>query len=187
VQVLVPAIAERLGLGGRTGVRVTRTLDDSTPLRVGDVILAIDDEPVRASAPADEDVFATAIRRYRLGSTVTLTVFRDGAELTLPVALQESPRLARDMARYEDADLAFRVLQDVAAGVLVEAVSEGGWAALARLRAGDIIQDIDGQPAADVAAFSTVLRAAVVRRPSSIVLQVRRGVRTLFVEIKPEW
>jgi serine protease Do len=199
VQVLVPAIAERLGLGGRTGVRVTRTLDDSAPLRVGDVILAIDDEPVGASAPTDEDVFATAIRRYRLGSTVTLTVFRDGAELTLPVALQESPRLARDMARHEDADLAFRVrdltagdrddprLQDVAAGVLVEAVSEGGWAALARLRAGDIIQDIDGQPAADVAAFSTVLRAAVERRPSSIVLQVRRGVRTLFVEIKPEW
>jgi serine protease Do len=199
VQVLVPAIAERLGLKGRTGVRVTRTLDDSTPLRVGDVVLAIDGDPVRASAPTDEEVFATAIRRYRLGTTVSLTIVRAGQEMTLPVPLQPSPRLARDMARYENADLAFRVrdltatdrddprLREIAAGVLVEAVSEGGWAALARLRAGDIIQALNGQPVADVAAFSTLLDVAIARRPGSIVLQVRRGVRTLFVELKPEW
>ena len=50
VQVLTPPLAERLGLKGRTGVRVTRVLDDKTPLRVGDVILAIDGESVRATA-----------------------------------------------------------------------------------------------------------------------------------------
>jgi serine protease Do len=199
VQVLVPAIAERLGLKGRTGVRVTRTLDDSVPLRVGDVILAIDGEPVAASGPADEEVFATAIRRYRLNTTVALTIVRDGVETTVAVPLQPSPRLARDMARHEDADLAFRVrdltssdsedprLQDIARGVLVESVSEGGWAALARLRAGDIVQQMDGQPVADVAGFSALLRSTAERRPGSIVLQVRRGVRTLFVELKPEW
>jgi serine protease Do len=199
VQVLVPAIAERLGLKGRTGVRVTRTLDDSVPLRVGDVILAIDGEPVAASGPTDEEVFATAIRRYRLNTTVALTIVRDGVETTVAVPLQPSPRLARDMARHEDADLAFRVrdltssdsddprLQDIARGVLVESVSEGGWAALARLRAGDIVQQMDSQPVADVAGFSALLRATAERRPGSIVLQVRRGVRTLFVELKPEW
>lgn len=199
VQVLVPALAERLGLKGRTGVRVTRVLEESAPLEVGDVILAIDGEPVRASAPADEEVFATAIRRYRLGTSVSLTVYRNGAEVAVPVALAPSPQLARDMERYEDADLGFRVrdlaasdaddprLQDVSTGVVVESVSDGGWAALARLRAGDIIQRVDDRPVTAVADFSASLQSAKARRPRSIVLQVRRGVRTLFVELKPEW
>ncbi len=199
VQVLVPALAERLGLKGRTGVRVTRVLEESTPLEVGDVILAIDGEPVRATAPADEEVFATAIRRYRLGATVTLTVLRNGADMSVSVPLEPSPQLARDMERYEDADLAFRVrdlaasdaddprLQDVSSGVVVESVSDGGWAALARLRAGDIIQRVDDRAVTAVADFSASLRNATARRPRSIVLQVRRGVRTLFVELKPEW
>jgi serine protease Do len=199
VQVLVPALAERLGLKGRTGVRVTRVLEESTPLEVGDVILAIDGETVSATAPTDEEVFATAIRRYRLGTSVTLTVQRNGAQITVPVALAPSPTLSRDLERYEDADLAFRVrdlaasdaddprLQDVSTGVVVESVSDGGWAALARLRAGDIIQRVDDRPVTAVADFSASLRSATARRPRSIVLQVRRGVRTLFVELKPEW
>jgi serine protease Do len=199
VQVLTPAIAERLGLKGRTGVRITRTIDETLPLQVGDVILAIDGDPVRATAPTDEEVFATAIRRYRLGTTVTLTIHRAGTELAVPVGLKASPMLAREMARYDASDLEFRVrdlastddddprLRDVTRGVLVESVSEGGWAALARLRAGDIIQQVDGRAIATVNDLSTYLQTLVPTRPRSVVFQVRRGVRTLFVEMKPEW
>ena len=39
VQVLTPPLAERLGLAGRTGVRVTQVYDAALPLRVGDIIL----------------------------------------------------------------------------------------------------------------------------------------------------
>jgi serine protease Do len=199
VQVLTPQIADRLGLKGRTGVRVTRTLDETLPLQVGDVILAIDGDPVRATAPTDEEIFATAIRRYRLGTTVTLTIHRAGVEMTVPVGLKASPMLARDMARYETSDLEFRVrdlastddddprLRGVMSGVLVESVSEGGWAALARLRAGDIIQQVDGRTVTTVNDLSKYLQTIVPTRPQSVVFQVRRGVRTLFVEMKPEW
>jgi len=199
VQVLTPQIAERLGLKGRPGVRVTRTLDESLPLQVGDVILAIDGDPVRATAPTDEEVFATAIRRYRLGATVTLSISRAGTEMTVPVALKASPKLARDMARYDAVDLEFRVrdlastddddprLRGVTVGVIVESVSEGGWAALARLRAGDIIQQVDGRAVATVTDLSSYLQTVIPTKPRSVVFQVRRGVRTLFVEMKPEW
>ncbi len=199
VQVLTPQIAERLGLRGRTGVRVTRTLDESVPLQVGDVILAIDGDPVRASAPTDEDVFATAIRRYRLGATVDLSISRGGQAMTVAVPLKASPKLAREMPRYEAEALDFRVrdlastddddprLRGVNAGVLVESVSEGGWAALARLRAGDIILRVDDRPVGSVADLSSYLQTLVPARPTSVVFQVRRGVRTLFVEMKPEW
>jgi S1-C subfamily serine protease len=130
---------------------------------------------------------------------VTLSISRAGVDMTVPVALKASPKLARDMARYEAADLEFRVrdlastddddprLRGVTGGVIVESVSEGGWAALARLRAGDIIQQVDGRAVATVTDLSTYLQTLIPTKPRSVVFQVRRGVRTLFVEMKPEW
>ena len=75
VQVLTPQLAEKLGLAGRTGVRVTRVLGGSAAaagLRVGDIITKIDDDAVEASQPSDEDLFATMVRQYKIGSTVKL-------------------------------------------------------------------------------------------------------------------
>ena len=200
VQVLTPTLADRLGLKGKTGVRVTRVLDAASPLRVGDIILAIDGEPVRATAPNDEDVFAAAIRRYRIGSTVTLTMWRENAERPLPVVLGTSPRLAREMLDYVDNDFEFRTrnvaasdaddprFADVpAAGVIVESVSPGGWAALARLQVGDLILAIDGRPVGSVDDLAARMKDVVTRRPVAVVFQLRRGIRTMFVEIKPTW
>jgi serine protease Do len=200
VQVLTPTLAERLGLKGKTGVRVTRVLDSASPLKIGDIILAIDGEPVRASAPNDEDVFAAEIRRYRIGSTVTLTVSRGGTPSPLPVVLGTSPRLAREMADYTDADFEFRARNMAASdqddprvtdastkGVIVESVSQGGWAALARMQVGDIILAVDGKAVADVDGLAARMKDIVSRRPAVVVFQLRRGIRTLFVEIKPAW
>jgi len=199
VQVLTPTLADRLGLKGRTGVRVTRVVDVAAPLEVGDVVLAIDDEPVRASAPSDEDVFASMIRRFRIGSTVSLTVFRRGAETKVPVVLGASPRQARDMDQYLDSDFEFRARNMVPAdlddprigrvdgGVLVDSVSQGGWAALARLAVGDIILEVDGARIAGVDDLEKRMASVVAARQTSVVFLVKRGVRTLFVELKPEW
>ena len=199
MQALTPQLAERLGLKGRTGVRVTRVLDPATTLRVGDLILAIDGEPVRASAPTDDDVFAVAVRRYAIGATVTLTLSRSGAELTLPVALQRSRPLPREMDRYEDLDFEFRVrdlaptdrddprLNGPVNGVFVDTVAEGGWAALGRLRPKDIILAVDGRGVASVLELAGEMKALAARRPSVVVLTIRREARTMFVEIKPAW
>ncbi len=200
IQVLTPTLAERLGLKGKTGVRVTRVLDSATPLRVGDLILAIDGEPVRATAPTDEEVFTAAIRRYRIGASVTLTVHRGSADISLPVVLGTSPRLARDMAPYVDNDFEFRA-RDMAAsdqddprlagqsdrGVIVESVSQGGWAALARMQVGDIILAVDGQDVTTVDVLGARMKDVLARKPAAVVFQVRRGIRTLFIEIKPSW
>src|SRR6185436_4979200 len=108
VQVMTPPLAERLGLAGRTGVRVTQVFDDAVPLRVGDVILAVDSQPVRATATTDEEVFAALIRRSAIGATVSLTVNRGGKEMAVPVTLAAAPPLSREMKRYEDEDFGFR-------------------------------------------------------------------------------
>ena len=198
VQVLTPPLADRLGLSGRTGVRVTRILDPATPLKVGDVILAIDDELVRASAQNEEELFATAIRRQRVGAVVTLLVFRGGAEVKVPVTLGQTPTQPREMPRYEDVWFEFRArnvaevdrvdphLKD-AAGVLVESVTARGWAALGRLNGGDLILAIDGRPVRDVDDLEARMKDIHARKPATIVFEVRRGIRTTFIEMAPAW
>jgi serine protease Do len=198
VQVMTPSLADRLGLKGKTGVRVTRVLDSSTPLHVGDLILAIDGDPVRATAPTDDDLFASEIRRYKVGASVKLTINRDGSELSLPVTLGQTPTQPREMKWYADPVFEFRA-RDVAEadredprvanakGVLVESVAVRGWASLGRLNGGDLILSIDGRPVADVDTLKARMTDIEARKPASIVFEIRRGIRTMFIEIQPAW
>jgi serine protease Do len=202
VQVVTRELAEKLGLGEATGVRVTQVLGSAASnagLKVGDVITAVDNEPVQASQPSDSDVFATMIRQYKIGSTVELSVIHDKAPQKVKVALETSPRLPREMKKYDDPNFEFRV-RDIAAadrleeglpldqrGVLVDAVREGGWAALAHLAVGDLLLAIDGDAVADVEAVQTKMTEIATRKPSSIVFRVKRGLRTFFVELQGGW
>jgi serine protease Do len=198
VQVLTPPLAERLGLPGRTGVRVTQVFDAALPLRVGDVILAVDGQVVRASAVTDEDVFAAAIRRAAIGSTTPLTVHREGKEITVAVPLAAAPPLAREMKRYEDEEFGFRArdLADAdrrdprlagASGVVVDSVTNGSWASLGRLTSGDVIMSVDGRAIGSVEDLAARFKQIRSARPASVVVFVRRGVRSLFLDLQPTW
>ena len=201
VQVLTRELAEKIGVPDVPGVRVTRVFPEGAGLglNVGDIITAIDGTPVEASQPSDADLFATMIRQYRIGSTVALSIRRGTQEQKLPIKLAASPRLPREMKKYEDRDFEFRV-RDLAAadrtasdlpptqqGVLVEAVREGGWGALSHLADGDIILAIDGETVADVAAVQQKMERVAREKPGTVVIKVRRGIRTFFVELQTGW
>ena len=196
VQALTPEIATKLGLEGKKGVRVTRVFDgDAGGLAVGDVITAIDGDPLEVTQPSEAEVFQTAIRQYKIGSTVALTTYRGKEERQVKVPLASAPRLPREMKKYEDPVFEFRVrdvaetdrrdlaVADAEKGVLVEAVREGGWAALAHLADNDLILAIDGEPVADVAAVKRKMEAVAASKRSAVVLRVRRGLRTMFIEM----
>lgn len=199
VQVLTPPLAERLSLRGRTGVRVTRVLDADTPLKVGDIITAIEGEPIRASAPTDDELFATAIRQYRVGSSVTLSLIRDGRQQMIPVKLGQTPTLPREMKSYEDPVFEFRArdvaeadqldprLKGAVGAVLVESVAARGWASLGHLVGGDLILALDGRPVKNVADLKARLEEIAARQPRSVVFEVKRGIRTMFIEMQPAW
>jgi serine protease Do len=198
VQVVTRELAQKLGLGDAKGVRVTEVLGrsaSSAGLKVGDVITAIDGDPVEASQPSDAELFGTMIRQYKIGSAVQLSVLRGGAAETVKVTLETSPRLPREMKKYEDPVYEFRV-RDIASadrleegldagqrGVLVDAVREGGWAALAHLAVGDLLVAIDGEPVADVEAVQTRMTRLGSGRPATVVFRVKRWIRTFFVEL----
>jgi serine protease Do len=202
VQVLTSELAERVGVDGHSGVRVTRVLGGSAAkagLKVGDILTGIDGNPIEATQPTDSELFATMVRQYKIGTQVVLTIVRDGKELKMPVTLEASPRLPREMKKFEDVNFEFRV-RDVASadrlqerlpenqpGVIVDAVREGGWAALGHLAVGDLLMAIDGEAVADVEAVQRKMNAIAEARPTAVVFHVRRGIRTFFVELQTSW
>jgi len=202
-QVFTEDIAKAMNLQNRTGVRVTRVYPNSTAekagLRVGDIIIALDGTPIQASQPEHADVFPAMVRQYDIGSTVELTILRDGEEEKLSVQLVESPRLAREMKKYKDEKFDFTV-RDLAfidkmnqkwsenqTGVLVESVSEGGWASLGDLSSGDLIMAVNGEPVNDVESFEVRMKAIHNKKPKAVVFWIKRGINNMYVELEPTW
>ena len=165
----------------------------------GEISTARDGDAIQATQPSEAELFATMIRQYKIGSTVKLSTIRDKDERQVTLTLEASPRLPREMKKYEDPNFDFRVrdiasadrpeagLSEGQAGVLVEAVREGGWAALGHLADGDVILAIDGEAMPDSAAVQKKLEAIAAGKPQSVVLKVKRGIRTFFVELQTGW
>jgi serine protease Do len=203
VQVITREMAEQLGTNDITGVRITQVYRNSTAetagLKVGDLILEIDGEPIPASQPGDEEVFSNRIRQYRVGDKPELLLVRDGQPLKLTVELVRSPKLEREMKKFQDhsfefsaRDLSFfdRVRNDLPedlSGALVTEVKDGGWAALGELAANDIIQAVNKQAVPDVRALEQQMKTIAQQKPKFVVLRVLRGIHTHYLELEPAW
>jgi len=201
--VLTPELARALGLAGRTGVRVTHVTPGSSAqqagLQVGDVLLELDGDAIPAAQPEDAELFAALVRQYRVDAKVTLGVWRAGKTLSVEARLEPSPRAPRELPEYKDAEFEFtardltfqdrldRRLAGLDRGVLVTGVENGGWAALAQLAVGDVVLAVDAQPVDSLAELESAMKVLAEARPKRVVLKVRRGVGTLFVELEPAW
>jgi serine protease Do len=87
---LAPEVAERLRVRHTPGALIGRVEPgspaDEAGLRVGDVITAINDRPVK-----EQNDVRAAIRTHRPGDTVTVSVQRDGQSEKISVRLGEYP------------------------------------------------------------------------------------------------
>jgi serine protease Do len=200
-QVLTRDLAEALALKGKKGVRVTQVVDHTAAkdagLKVGDIILKVDDEVVSASNPEDDEVFPEMIRQRTIGTTVTLGMVRDGKETAVPVKLEAPPTPVSDLKVYEDDDFEFSARemsfldrQDKkvqSQGVLVTRVENSGWAALGGLAVENVIMTVDGKPIANVDDLKAALKDAKTSKCTRIVLFVKHGVHTRYLELQPAW
>jgi len=202
-QVITRDIATSLGLPDLTGFRITQVYPGSSAaqagLQVGDLILAVDNEPMTATSPEHHEELAAFIREYTAGDAVDIKVKRGDGELTLPVTLAEAPKLAREMKKYQDEVFEFTA-RDITffdrasekwaqeqTGVLVEQVKPGGWAALGDLVTSDLIIGIDDQPVNTVDDVREKMAAITENAREYVVFKVRRGIRTLYLELEPKW
>jgi len=202
-QVISREIAKQLGQSGLKGFCITRVYPDSSAekagLKSGDFVVAVDGEKLTASGPEHEDEFSTLIRQYDVGKTVELTVLRGKAETKIPVELVRSPRLRREMKKYENENFEFTA-RDISffdaaeeqwssdqRGALVEDVKSGSWAELGSLYVGDLILEVEGQPVDNVDALRKKLELVAANKKNVVVMKVMRGIHTVYVELEPDW
>jgi len=202
-QVITRDIAELLGKPDITGFRVTQVYKNNTAakagIHVGDLILAVDEEPMTASSPEHHEELSAYIRQYAIGDRVALKVLRDGKELTPTVELAQAPKLAREMKKYQDEIFEFTVRditffdrtaerwEDTQQGVLVEQVKPGGWAALGRLSTNDLIVAINDANISAVDDVRKEMATITDEKAPAVVFQVKRGIRMVYLELEPKW
>ena len=198
-QPLTPKLSARLGIKADGGARLTRiypgTKAQAAGLQIGDVVLAIDGTGVPARRQEDTDVLARQIRQYRSGTEAVFSIWRNGAKQDVTVTLEEQPVPAAEMNWWQDQQLEFsardiafddRVRLQIATdakGAIVESAVPAGWAALAGLRADDLIEMAGGARIASLDDLKRSREESVTSGKNWWVLLVRRRGQTLFVEI----
>lgn len=202
-QVLTPDLARVLGLEDRRGFRITRVLPwteaSEAGLRVGDLLVAVEGEPLEAERPQDSQELRRIVEELTIGEEAELTVVRRGAEETIPVLMEPRPTEPDEAETAKQPELEFEVRELTfldriqrhwsreLEGVIVEEATMGGWAHMAGLRLGDLIVEINRRPVPDVDRFGSVMAEIVESRTELVQIFVRRGERTHFVLIEPDW
>ena len=193
--------ASGLGLPDTHGALVTVVAPGSAAEKAGiqrmDVIRAFNGRPVNDSSDLPPLVGSTAP-----GSRATVTVFRAGKELQLPVVVDEldSPHARAAMPQVRPGQPAAPAVAPNALGVVVRDLSAadrqrlgldgdegvmvaqvGGGALDAGLRNGDVILAIGRNSVGSAAALSREL--ASVRPGETVMVLVRRGGNTQYVAV----
>ena len=203
VQPVTASLARDLGLPA-PGFRITRVYPGS-PLaaagaRVGDLLTAIDGEPLRAANENSADGYHQRVRDLAIGSAARFEALRDGQPQSFRLTLAESPtntsglrtlaltRLRAQLREFGFYDRAARRLPASQAGVVVDGVEGGGPAGLAHLQGGDVIISLAGQPVRGLSDLDRALDAALAKDNGSVIaLQVIRGSETRILYLERYW
>jgi serine protease Do/serine protease DegQ len=181
VQELTPALAEAFGINAEEGAVIAQIAPDSAAeaagLQVGDVIVAIDRQPVRRAS-----AIRNRIGLLRVGEKVQLTVLRKGQRKNITAVIREDSRQTATAAlspRLAGAEFGEVAAPDQEQGkrVAILQVQPGSPAAAAGLRQGDLVLSVNRKPVASLAEFRTAVRDSKGR----LLLHIRRGSGAFFL------
>ena len=203
VQVISPELATAMGISGKKGVRVTSVAPGSAAEKGGikpsDLLLKLDGQVINASRPEDQEVLSNLIRGYDVGAEVEFEGIRDGAPLKLTSTLGSRPKDDVEIPEFKDERFEFSArdlsenqrtkaeLETDVKGVFISSVASNGWAALAGLRDSDILLSIDGEAIPDIATLKKKLTQITTAKPRQTVFFIRRGIRSFYMEVEPQW
>jgi serine protease Do len=202
-QVITQSVAQALGDPNLKGFRITEVLPyteaSKAGLQVGDLIVALNGEPLEAFRTQDARDLERRIERMDIGSEAKLTILRNGERREVSVKLEPNPAAAETVQsiRQNELDFAVRNItpldrmrnrwREDQQGVLVTDVPNGGWAQLGGLRNGDLILAVNEQPIQNTQDFQQAMQEVVKQQPPVVILYVLRDRETSFVFIEPDW
>jgi len=182
-QDLTPELAGAFGIDRQNGTVISRiepgSPADRSKLQVGDVILNVDGKPVRNSS----DV-RNRIGLLRVGSRVTMTLWRDGRTFKQSVLIEHAQlgKLEGKTLHYRLAGATFSNLPEKLQerygtnGVLLSAIKPGSAAWQTGLRKGDIIRSANRVILHSIKDFK---RAAKTKQ--ELLINVQRGDSATFL------
>jgi len=205
VSMLTPEVAQRLGLKDQQGLLVAKVFDKSPAAKAGmkdgDVITALDGKPMTTPS-----VLASSVARLAVGKMADLVIWRDGKTQKLQVNIEQQPEqfglnqetekpaqaLEKNQVWLNNIGVAVTDLTKELSerwgfsggmeGALVADVQENSPAALAGVRAGDLIQKVDGKPVSSAKMAEAAVVAGSLQK--GILLQIRsedRGVSLVML------
>jgi serine protease Do len=188
-------LAESFGLERPAGALVAQVMDGGPAarggLRVGDVILSLNDKPIVMSADLPHLVGA-----LKPGSTARMEVVRDGDRKMLDVKIGAMPEEGEAVAasgggqERSDNRLGVKVSEltdeqkkslDLPGGVVITEILNGP-AAMIGLRPGDVITHLNNQAINSAATFARV--AEQLPKNRSVSMRVLRQGRASFITFK---
>lgn len=208
LQALTEDMAEFWDLDIDGGIIVNEIIKNSPAeeagLKVGDIVWQINGESLEVNREENLGVFQRNIAQRPPGEAVELSVMRpeegELKSMKLIVNLTKAPMAATDSPEYENEVLEFTarnlVFNDYMllnedpedlSGVLVSELVQGGLADIGGLNFGDIIQRVGATPVSSVTELEAIMDNIEQNRPSEVVFFVRRGSKTLFVNVKTDW
>jgi serine protease Do len=196
MQPLTPALASAVGHPGAEGVLVNKVMDDSpaqkAQLKQGDIITAFNGEAIKG--PRD---LAVDVANVASGSTAKLTVWRDGHENTVDVAIATQPNqmeAARDDSSSAPVGMAFAPLTEdeqsqlglnaSVQGVVVAQVAQGSRAEASGVQAGDVIVRVGNDAVRTPAEAAAKIHAAQHDKKDAIPLLVMRDGTTYYLALQ---
>jgi serine protease Do len=202
-QPVLKDLAKELGHPEALGFRVTRVYPNTqaatSDLKVGDIIISLNGDKITPRGMQDAGMFQRKVRQLSATEPATLSVLRGDQTVEVKVPLERT-RIGPDEAlkdENKDFELTVRELtffdrddehwgEDVM-GVLVENVERAGWAGMAGVGDGDLIQKINQFEIKDIPAFRKAMEAIAKAQPDRVTFEVLRRNRTYFMFAEPEW
>jgi len=197
IQAVTPDLAKSFHLDRPDGAIVTEVREqspaDRAGLRRGDTIIRYQDQSIAGPRELQRAVTTTPV-----GTEVSITVMRDGAEQSLHTTIVEHP-MGQQVASAQHSDteskLAGLTVEDLTprlakqlgvdgrvAGVVITNIRGGSQAEKAGLVQGDVIREINHQPVQSAQDFRQAVKALPNEQP--ILLFINRQGTPLFLTVK---
>lgn len=202
-QPVIDKLAKQLGHPDQLGYRITRVYPRSraarSDLKVGDIITALNGQPLRPRGMQDAGLFARQLRKLEIDDEAKLSVLRDGKSTDITVKLERtriSPQEAR-RDRNRDFEMTVREItffdrddnrwDENVKGVIVEQVESAGWAGLGGIQPDDLIIRINDRQIQGLKSYRRAMEQVTRDQPRRVVFVVLRGVQTRFQFVEPDW
>jgi serine protease Do len=184
-------IADSVGLPNARGAIVREPASDGPAgdagVKSGDIITQVDGDQIDDALDLSRTIAGKAP-----GSTVELTIWRDGAETKVSVKLTE---LTEQVADAQDApvppanvpestsSLGMTLVPngDGSGGLLIQEVEEDTAAAQRGLSVGDVLLEVDNKPITSIADFETAISGVKDRGLETALVKVARGGEARFI------